>query len=281
MNDEINEELNLIKEYRNNKNDIEIQKRFIEKYKRYIWSCVKKYSINKELTEDLFQAGCEGLIVALNHYDIESGYTLLTFAGSYINRYIKRTLDATIYPVYTPGSIKAKLAEYKIAKRELQHFCKREATREELAVYLALPIETIIMYEELILEPAHLDKKIGFDEESETLLDSIADKKENTPEARLEEKARKEIVQEQLQKLNEIERLILLYRYNLTEKEEIKTYEEIGKIIGKSKNYVRKLEQQALKKLAILFLQEGLVEKNNKLTNTLIEKNPKEKSLRK
>lgn len=281
MNDEINEELNLINEYRNNKNDIEVQRRFIEKYKRYIWSCVKKYSINKELREDLFQAGCEGLIVALNHYDIESGYTLLTFAGSYINRYIKRTLDETIYPVYTPGSIKAKLVEYKIAKRELQHFCKREATREELAVYLSLPIETIIMYEELILEPAHLDKRIGFDEESETLLDLIADKKENTPEARLEEKTRKEIVQEQLQKLNEIERLILLYRYNLTEQEEIKTYEEIGKIIGKSKNYVRKLEQNALKKLAILFLQEGLVEKNNRSINTLIERYPKEKSLRK
>lgn len=269
------EEIKLIKEYRDNKNDIEVQRKFIEKYERYIWACVKQYNINRELDEDLFQAGCEGLLIALKHFDIESGYTLLTFAASFINRYIKRTLDSNIYPVYTPVNIKAKLADYKIGKRELELFCKREPTREELSVYLSLPIETIALYEELILAPAHLDKRIGADEDSDTLLDLLEDKKEKTPEAILEEKTKKEIIRAQLEKLNETERTVLILRYNFDGAEKIKTYEEIGKMIGKSKNYVRKIEHEGLKKLAIFFLQEGLVEKSSTSVNY-----SKEKSLR-
>ncbi len=231
-----NEELML----RLKKGDKQARDKFIVGNMRLVLSLVKRFRIKNHGADDVFQAGCVGLIKAIDGFDIKVGVKFSTYAVPMIIGEIKRYLrDGNSLRV----SRSIRDMAYKVLKaREAIEGRDEEATIEKIADELHVAQREVVYALDAISDPVSIYEPV-YNKAGDTLLlmDQLCDEK-NTDEIWTEHVA----LGEAIEKLGERERKILYLRYY-----EGKTQTEISEEVGISQAQVSRLEKNALQNIRL------------------------------
>lgn len=236
------------------------KKKLIQSNLRLVISIAKRYTGQGILFTDLLQEGSLGLIKAASRFDYKKGFKFSTYATWWIKQTIIRAIANNSRAIRIPVHMGDKIRNLKKAIVKLSVDLGREPSDFELAQYLKTTEKKIKTIKEAIIkEPISFDTPIAQDL---SLEDYIADNMENTPGQRIEKIDFKKDIYNALNILTDRERFIILNRFGLGGRK-TKTLEELGKILGFSKERIRQIEVEGLKKLrrsdSTQYLKEYLV----------------------
>jgi RNA polymerase sigma-32 factor len=245
------EELKLAKRYYENNNDIEAAHKLITSNLRFVVKVALEYKSYGVKLLDLIQEGNIGLMMAVKKFNPHKGYRFISYAIWWVRAYMQNFIIKTWSLVKIGTTQAQKKLFYKIGKvrKALEADRENEKKYESLARDLDVPKEDIMEMEQRMAS-RDLSLDAPFDEGKElTHLDLLQEESPNQ-EDRLAEEQEKGIrereVQKALERLNQKERFIINHRIM---SDEPLTLQEIGSQLKLSRERVRQIESEALKKL--------------------------------
>ena len=228
--------------------DASARQKLAEGNLRLVVSLAKHYTGRGVPIMDLIQEGNMGLIHAAEKYDYTKENRFSTYAAWWIKEAMQRAIDQQSREIRVPVHVAENMKRVQKAARELQQSLGRDATPAEIAQKLGdkteAEVKDIISY---LQSPVSLESPVGEDGE-DSLGDLVEDRTETTPEEAMNILARQEEVQELLGSLTEREQQVIRLRYGLGE-ERPQTLEEIGSMLGVTRERVRQIEARAMEKL--------------------------------
>lgn len=228
--------------------DTSARQRLAEGNLRLVVSIAKHYTGRGMPIMDLIQEGNIGLMHAAEKYDYKKENRFSTYASWWIKESMQRAIDQQSREIRVPVHVAENMKRVQKTARELQQDLGRDPTPEEIARKMGdkteAEVSNIISY---LQNPVSLETPVGEDGEN-SLGDMMEDRTEPTPEEALDILARKEEVQELLEGLTEKERQVLSLRYGLKDGKP-QTLEEIGSVLGVTRERVRQIENRAMEKL--------------------------------
>jgi len=246
------EEVDLIKKAK--RGNREARRKIINCNLKLVVNIAKHYSRYSLALMDLIAEGNIGLMRAIDKFDVRRGYRFSTYAAWWIRQAVARAIIDQGKTIRVPVYMSEFMAKYKKTREALRQKLNREPTRGEIAKRLKMPVDKVGEIELWIQKKSSLEAPVGSSGESQ-LGDFIKSSDYGSESTPVEDIFTKERVNHLLGSVGERKKLVLDLRFGITNGKP-HTLAEVAKTLGVSRERVRQIEKEALRKLKKYALEE-------------------------